>query len=114
MEFTQAESCGKCVPCRVGTKRILEILTASAMEKGKMAISKLWKCYAARPSRTVCAAWAKAQTNPVVSTLKHFRSEYEAHIYDKKCPQKPARRSSIMKSIRKMRGLHHVRPGTAQ
>ena len=88
MEFTQAESCGKCVPCRVGTKRILEILTRICDGEGKDGdIEILEELCKDIMSNSLCGL-GKGAPNPVVSTLKHFRDEYEAHIYEKKCPAK--------------------------
>ena len=88
MEFTQAESCGKCVPCRVGTKRILEILTRICDGEGKDGdIETLEELCKDIMSNSLCGL-GKGAPNPVVSTLKHFRDEYEAHIYEKKCPAK--------------------------
>ncbi len=88
MEFTQAESCGKCVPCRVGTKRILEILTRICDGEGKDGdIETLEELCKDIMSNSLCGL-GKGAPNPVVSTLKHFRDEYEAHIFEKKCPAK--------------------------
>lgn len=88
MEFTQAESCGKCVPCRVGTKRILEILTRICDGKGKDGDIETLEMLCSQTIENSLCGLGKGAANPVVSTLKHFRSEYEAHIYDKKCPAK--------------------------
>jgi len=88
MEFTQAESCGKCVPCRVGTKRLLEILTRITEGKGKEDdIETLERLCSQIIQNSLCGL-GKGAPNPVISTLKHFRDEYEAHIKDKKCPAK--------------------------
>jgi len=88
MEFTQAESCGKCVPCRVGTKRILEILTRICDGNGKDGDIETLEMLCSQIMDNSLCGLGKGAPNPVVSTLKHFRSEYEAHIYDKKCPAK--------------------------
>jgi NADH:ubiquinone oxidoreductase subunit F (NADH-binding)/(2Fe-2S) ferredoxin len=86
MAFMQEESCGKCTPCREGTKRLLEILTRISNGEGQP--DDIWKLE--RLSHTVKRAslcgLGKSAPNPVLSTLKHFRKEYEAHINDKRCP----------------------------
>jgi len=88
MEFICDESCGKCTPCRVGTKRMLEILTKITEGKGTMEdLDKLEELAALIKSSSLCALGQTA-SNPVVSTMKHFRDEYIAHVVDKKCPAK--------------------------
>ncbi len=88
MEFTQEESCGKCTPCRVGTKRILEILERICDGHGRNGdIEQLEMLCQEIKSNSLCGL-GQGAPNPVESTLKHFRDEYEAHIYDKKCPAK--------------------------
>jgi len=88
MEFICDESCGKCTPCRVGTKRMLEILTKITEGKGTLEdIDKLEELAALIKSSSLCALGQTA-SNPVVSTMKHFRDEYIAHVVDKKCPAK--------------------------
>ena len=86
LEFTVEESCGKCTPCRVGTKRMLEILTK--ITKGQATLEDLDKleelCYYVKEN-SACGLGQTAP-NPVLSTLRYFRAEYEAHIRDKKCP----------------------------
>ena len=88
MEFTQAESCGKCVPCRVGTKRILEILTRITEGKGNDGDIETLEMLCSQIVEDSLCGLGKGAPNPVISTLKHFRDEYEAHIYQKKCPAK--------------------------
>lgn len=88
MEFTQAESCGKCVPCRVGTKRILEILTRITEGKGNDGDIETLEMLCSQIVEDSLCGLGKGAPNPVISTLKHFRDEYEAHIYEKKCPAK--------------------------
>jgi NADH:ubiquinone oxidoreductase subunit F (NADH-binding)/(2Fe-2S) ferredoxin len=88
MEFTQAESCGKCVPCRIGTKRILEILTRICDGQGKDGDIETLEMLCSQTMANSLCGLGKGAPNPIVSTLKHFRSEYEAHIYEKKCPAK--------------------------
>ncbi|MBQ6998970.1 MAG: NADH-quinone oxidoreductase subunit NuoF [Clostridia bacterium] len=86
LEFTVDESCGKCTPCRVGTKRLLEILNKITEGKGTLEdIDKLEElCYAIKDS-AFCGLGQTAP-NPILSTLKYFRDEYIAHVVDKKCP----------------------------
>ncbi|MCD7741933.1 MAG: NADH-quinone oxidoreductase subunit NuoF [Ruminococcus sp.] len=86
MNFTQNESCGKCVPCREGTKRMLEILERIVAGNGEDGdIETLLELADTIKSTALCGL-GKSAASPVVSTIKNFRSEYEAHIYDKKCP----------------------------
>ena len=86
MDFTQAESCGKCTPCRVGTRRILELLQKICAGEGEDGdIEKLEElCF--EVSRNSLCGLGQGAPVPVVSTLKNFRKEYEAHIYEKRCP----------------------------
>ena len=86
LDFTQSESCGKCTPCREGTKRMLEILekiTSGEGEEGD--IAQLERLSENIKSTSLCGLGQTAP-NPVLSTLKYFRDEYEAHIYDDSCP----------------------------
>ncbi|MBQ6979499.1 MAG: 4Fe-4S binding protein, partial [Clostridia bacterium] len=86
MEFICDESCGKCSPCRIGTKRMLEILTKITEGKATMDdLDKLQELAASIKSNSLCALGQTAP-NPVLSTLAHFKDEYVAHIVDKKCP----------------------------
>ena len=86
LEFTVEESCGKCTACRIGTKRMLEILTK--ITKGQATMDDLDKleelCYYVK-SNSLCGLGQTAP-NPVLSTLRYFRDEYEAHIKEKRCP----------------------------
>ncbi|MFP4521051.1 MAG: NADH-quinone oxidoreductase subunit NuoF [Fibrobacterota bacterium] len=85
LEFTQDESCGKCTPCREGTKRMLEILTRITEGKGhEDDIGKLERLSVLIKKASLCGLGQSAP-NPVLSTIKHFRHEYEEHIRDKKC-----------------------------
>lgn len=86
MEFTQDESCGKCTPCRVGTKRILEILERICAGHGKDGDIETLEMLCQQIKATSLCGLGQGAPNPVESTLKHFRAEYEAHIYDKHCP----------------------------
>ncbi|MCB0103410.1 MAG: NADH-quinone oxidoreductase subunit NuoF [Anaerolineales bacterium] len=91
MDFTQAESCGKCTPCRVGTRRILELLQKICDGKGQHGdIEKLEDLCHEVAKNSLCGL-GQGAPNPVLSTLKHFRHEYEAHVYEKKCPAKVCR-----------------------
>jgi NADH:ubiquinone oxidoreductase subunit F (NADH-binding)/Pyruvate/2-oxoacid:ferredoxin oxidoreductase delta subunit len=91
MEFTQEESCGKCVPCRVGTRRIHEILTRICEGKGEPEdLDRLDELCTYIKSTSLCGLGQGSPT-PVISTLKLFRDEYEAHIYEKRCPAKVCR-----------------------
>jgi len=86
MNFTQNESCGKCVPCREGTKRMLMILERIVEGNGQDGDIELLLELAEMISDTALCGLGKSAAFPVVSTIKHFRSEYEAHIYEKRCP----------------------------
>jgi NADP-reducing hydrogenase subunit HndC len=86
LDFTVDESCGKCTPCRVGTKRILEMLDKITSGKGTMEdLDKLEALCNYVKANSLCGLGQTAP-NPVLSTLKYFRDEYVAHIVDKKCP----------------------------
>ncbi len=86
LEFTCDESCGKCTPCRVGTKRMLEILEKITSGKGTLEdIDKLEELAAFIKDNALCGLGQTAP-NPILSTLKFFRDEYIAHVVDKKCP----------------------------
>ncbi len=85
LEFVQEESCGKCTPCRVGTKRLLEILERICEGKGEEGdIEKLIKLGNQIKETALCGL-GKTAANPVLSTIRHFREEYEEHIREKKC-----------------------------
>ena len=88
MEFTQDESCGKCTPCRVGTRRILEILTRICDGKGKPEDIDTLRNLCEQINENSLCGLGKGAPNPVKSTLEHFLDEYEAHIYEKRCPAK--------------------------
>jgi len=86
LEFTQKESCGKCIPCRVGTRRMLDILTRITEGDGVPEdIDELEKLATVIKDQARCGLGQTAP-NPVLTTLKYFRGEYETHINDKKCP----------------------------
>ena len=86
LDFTTKESCGKCVPCRIGTKRLCEILSRIVEGKGREGDIELLEelCNAVKDS-SLCGLGQTAP-NPVLTTIRYFRDEYEAHIRDKKCP----------------------------
>ncbi|MBM4157988.1 MAG: NADH-quinone oxidoreductase subunit NuoF [Ignavibacteria bacterium] len=86
LKFTQEESCGKCIPCREGTKRMLDILENITSGKGKEEdLNLLEELSNVIVESSLCALGGSAP-NPVLTTLKYFREEYEAHVKDKKCP----------------------------
>ncbi len=86
LEFTQEESCGKCPPCRIGTKKMLEILERITEGEGEPKdIERLESLADTISSASLCGLGQTAP-NPITSTLEHFREEYEAHIHDEECP----------------------------
>lgn len=86
LEFTVEESCGKCTPCRVGNKRLLEVLTKITDGKGTPEDLELLRELGAAIKDTSLCGLGQTAPNPVLSTLKYFKNEYDAHVYDKKCP----------------------------
>ncbi|MDR2006173.1 MAG: NADH-quinone oxidoreductase subunit NuoF [Acidaminococcales bacterium] len=86
LTFTQSESCGKCTPCREGTKRMLEILTRITNGEGREGDIALLEDLARGIKQTALCGLGQTAPNPVLSTLKYFRHEYEAHIKDHVCP----------------------------
>jgi NADH:ubiquinone oxidoreductase subunit F (NADH-binding)/(2Fe-2S) ferredoxin/NAD-dependent dihydropyrimidine dehydrogenase PreA subunit len=86
LKFLQDESCGMCVPCRLGIDRMLEIITDITEGRGTPAQIDLLEDLADTVSQTSLCGLGKTAANPVLSTLRYFREEYEAHINDKKCP----------------------------
>ena len=86
MEFTQKESCGKCVPCREGTKRMLEILDRIIANKGTLEDLDLLEELSDTITNTALCGLGQSACKPVQSTLKYFRSEYLAHVVDHHCP----------------------------
>jgi len=91
MDFAQEESCGKCVPCRVGTRRMLDILNNICAGRGKPGDIEMLQTLGRSTSNGALCGLGKGAPNPVLSTIEHFRAEYEAHIYEKKCPAKVCR-----------------------
>jgi len=86
MNFTQNESCGKCIPCREGTKRMLEILEKIVAGNGTVEDLDLLEELGTMIKSTSLCGLGKTAPSPVLSTLKYFRDEYLAHVIDKKCP----------------------------
>ncbi len=86
LDFTVDESCGKCTPCRVGTRRMLEILERITEGKGEEGDIEKLEALAQNIKSTALCGLGQTAPNPVLSTLKYFRSEYEAHIKEKRCP----------------------------
>lgn len=86
LSFTQAESCGKCVPCRLGTRQMLEILTRITQGKGSDSDIDALLTIAQTVSECSLCGLGQSAPNPVLTTLNYFRDEYEAHIKEKKCP----------------------------
>jgi NADH-quinone oxidoreductase subunit F len=86
MNFTQNESCGKCVPCREGTKRMLQIMERIVAGKGTLEDIDLLEDLADTVSSTALCGLGKSAASPVIGTLKYFRDEYMAHVVEKRCP----------------------------
>jgi NADH-quinone oxidoreductase subunit F len=86
LRFTQDESCGKCTFCRIGTKRMLEILERITDGRGQAGDIELLEDLAAKIKNNTICGLGQTAPNPVLTTLKYFREEYEIHIRDKKCP----------------------------
>ena len=86
LQFLQDESCGKCMPCRIGIDRMLEIITDITEGRGRQEQIDLLEDLANTVSETALCALGKTAANPVLSTLRYFRKEYSEHIHQKKCP----------------------------
>ncbi len=86
LDFTQNESCGKCTFCRIGTLRMLEILTRITQGEGVPGDVDKLKALAVRIKEASLCGLGQTAPNPVLTTLKYFPEEYEAHIKDKRCP----------------------------
>ncbi len=95
LEFTVEESCGKCPPCRIGTKRMLEILERITEGKGEVGDIEKLEILAKNIKASALCGLGQTAPNPVLSTLKYFKDEYMAHVVDKKCP------SGVCKSMMK-------------
>jgi NADH:ubiquinone oxidoreductase subunit F (NADH-binding)/(2Fe-2S) ferredoxin len=98
LSFVQSESCGKCIPCRIGIKRMLEVLVKITKGMGEMSDIDLLGELAVHIKITALCGLGQTAPNPVLSTLKYFREEFEAHIRDKTCPAKVCK-SLIIYSI---------------
>jgi NADH-quinone oxidoreductase subunit F len=92
MSFTQKESCGKCIPCREGTMRMLEILERIVAGKGRDGDIELLLELSDIISSAALCGLGKTAPNPVISAVRRFRAEYEAHIRDKRCPAEACKR----------------------
>ena len=86
LDFTVDESCGKCTPCRIGTRRMLEILERIVEGRGEEGDIEKLEALAENIKATALCGLGQTAPNPVLSTLKYFRDEYEAHIKEKRCP----------------------------
>ena len=86
LQFTQNESCGKCVPCRLGTKRMLEILERITAGDGEEGDIERLESMALNIKKTSLCGLGQTAPNPVLTTIRYFRDEYMAHIYDHRCP----------------------------
>ena len=86
LDFTVDESCGKCTPCRIGTRRMLEILERITEGKGEDGDIEKLETLAKNIKASALCGLGQTAPNPVLSTLRYFRDEYEAHIYEKRCP----------------------------
>jgi NADH:ubiquinone oxidoreductase subunit F (NADH-binding)/ferredoxin len=86
LEFTQDESCGKCVPCRIGTKRLLEILNRITEGRGRDGDIELLEDLSSDIKASSLCGLGQTAPNPVLSTINYFRHEYEAHIKEQRCP----------------------------
>jgi NADH:ubiquinone oxidoreductase subunit F (NADH-binding)/(2Fe-2S) ferredoxin/Pyruvate/2-oxoacid:ferredoxin oxidoreductase delta subunit len=91
MDFTQDESCGKCTPCRVGTRRLLDILTRICDGKGVDSDIETLEGLCKEINTNSLCGLGQGAPNPVLSTLTYFLDEYKAHIYEKRCPAKVCR-----------------------
>jgi ferredoxin len=86
LQFTQNESCGKCVPCRLGTKRMLEILERITAGNGREGDIDTLESLALSVKKTSLCGLGQTAPNPVLTTIRYFRDEYEAHIAGQECP----------------------------
>ena len=104
MHFTQNESCGKCVPCREGTKRMLEILERIIHNEGTLEDLDLLESLASTISETALCGLGQTACKPVLSTLKYFRNEYLAHVVDKHCPHCNGKKKGLVIDPEKCKG----------
>jgi NADH-quinone oxidoreductase subunit F len=99
LDFTQKESCGKCTFCRIGTKRMLEILERITQGKGRAGDLDLLGELAETIKRSSLCGLGQTAPNPVLTTIRYFRDEYEAHIKEKRCPAKACRSLIVYRVI---------------
>jgi hypothetical protein len=109
LDFTQNESCGKCTFCRIGTLRMLEILTRITQGEGVPGDVEKLKTLATRIKESSLCGLGQTAPNPVLTTLKYFHEEYDAHIKTSAAPPRAAPRWSTSASIREVHRLHAVR-----
>jgi len=108
LNFTRVESCGKCIPCRIGLKIMLEILERITQGKGREGDIELLQDMAYDIKKSSLCGLGQTAPNPVLSTIRYFRDEYEAHIRDKECPShgcKPLLKFTVMEDKCKKCGL---------
>jgi NADH:ubiquinone oxidoreductase subunit F (NADH-binding) len=105
LEFTQVESCGKCVPCRVGTRAMLETLERICAGEGREGDLEYLIELSEEIKRSSLCGLGQTAPNPVLTTIRYFREEYKAHIYDKTCPAK------ICKGLITYQIVHDLCPG---
>jgi NADH-quinone oxidoreductase subunit F len=86
LDFTKDESCGKCTPCRIGTRRMLEMLEKICDGNGTLEMLDELEALAKTICDTALCGLGQTAPNPILSTLRYFRDEYVAHVVDKKCP----------------------------
>ena len=109
LTFTQDESCGKCVPCRIGTKRMLEIVTRITEGEGEEGDIEQLEQLAHDVKRASLCGLGQTAPNPVLTTIHYFREEYEEHIRDKPLPRRRMRRAvAIRDRCRGVQGLRRV------
>jgi NADH-quinone oxidoreductase subunit F len=99
LDFTQKESCGKCTFCRIGTKRMLEILTRISEGEGREGDMEMLEDLSYQIKDNSLCGLGQTAPNPVLTTLKYFRDEYEAHIHNKKCPAKVCKKLLVYEVV---------------
>ena len=104
MHFTQNESCGKCVPCREGTKRMLEILERIVHNEGTLEDLEMLESLSETITETALCGLGQTACQPVLSTLKYFRHEYMAHVVDKHCPHCNGKKKGLVIDPEKCKG----------
>ena len=112
LSFTQAESCGKCVPCRVGTKQMLDILERICGGEGITEDIALLERLASQIKAGSLCALGQTAPNPVLTTLRYFKDEYKAHIEEKRCPARVCTKLiSLLYPAGQVPGVRHLRAG---